>query len=68
MEKATCHPDFEYKMKGAIVSKEFVVRDANIITGNGLRATFQFAFELVKILAGEQILRKIKKDICYIDN
>lgn len=57
-----------YRMDGGIVSKEIVVRDANIVTGKGLWATFQFAFELVKILLGEQILRKIKKDICYIDN
>lgn len=39
-KKVTCHPDFEYRMDGAIVSKEIVVRDANIVTGKGLGQHF----------------------------
>ncbi len=64
-KKATCHPDFEGQMKGAVLTGESVVADGNIITGQGLGASFDFAFELVKILVGEEIVEQIKRAICY---
>lgn len=63
--KATCHPDFESAMKGAVLTHDSVTRDGNIITGQGLGATFDFAFELAGILAGEETVDNIKKAICY---
>ena len=62
---ATCHPDFENAMKGAVLTGESVSVAGNIITGQGLGATFDFAFELVRLLAGEEKVRQIKKAICY---
>ena len=64
-KKATCHPDFEGQMKGAVLTGESVAVDGNIITGQGLGASFDFAFELVKILVGEEKAEQIKKSICY---
>ena len=64
-KKATCHPDFEGQMKGAVLTGESVAVDGNIITGQGLGASFDFAFELVKILVGEEKVEQIKKSICY---
>ena len=64
-KKATCHPDFEGHMKGAELTGESVVTDGNIITGQGLGASFDFAFELVRILVGEEMVGQIKKAICY---
>lgn len=64
-KKATCHPDFEGQMKGAVLTGGSVVADGNIITGQGLGASFDFAFELVKILVGEEIVEQIKRAICY---
>ena len=64
-KKATCHPDFESKMKGAILSGESVTVAENIITGQGLGVTFEFAFELVNILIGNEKVQQIKKAICY---
>lgn len=63
--KATCHPDFEPAMKGAVLTHESVARDGNIITGQGLGATFDFAFELTRILAGDDKVSQIRKAICY---
>lgn len=64
-KKATCHPDYEGKMAGAILNNESVVVSDNIITGIGLGVTFPFAFELTRILVSPEIIEQIKKAICY---
>ena len=64
-KKATCHPDYEGQMAGTILMHASVTVDGNIITGQGLGATFEFAFEIVKQLIGEQKVAQIKKAICY---
>lgn len=64
-KKATCHPDYENRMRGAITTGENVVVDGNIITGQGLGATIPFALKIVEELAGIDVAEKIKKDICY---
>ncbi len=64
-KRATCHPDFEGHMKGAVLTGESVVTDGRITTGQGLGASFDFSFELVKLLAGEETVENIKKAICY---
>ena len=63
--KATCHADFEGQMHGAVLTGESVAVDGNIITGQGLGATFDFAFELVSMLAGGDTAEQIKRAICY---
>lgn len=64
-KRATCHPDFEGQMTGAELTGESVVTDGNITTGQGLGASFDFSFELVRILVGEETVDQIKKAICY---
>ena len=64
-KKATCHPDFEGHMPGVALTGESVVTDGNIITGQGLGASFDFAFELVRILVGSETVGQIRKAICY---
>ena len=64
-KKATCHPDFESQMAGADLTYDSVTADGNIITGQGLGAAFDFAFELVRRLVGEDVVRQIKGAICY---
>ena len=67
--RVTCHPDFEACMGGAILTYESVTADGNIVTGQGLGASFDFAFELVrKIIGGErgeETAEQISKAICY---
>lgn len=62
---ATCHPDYEGKMRDAIITHDCVTVDGNIITGQGLGATFEFAFEIIKSLVPEDTVEIIKKAICY---
>ena len=62
--KATCHPDFEGRMAGALLTGDSVTVDGGFITGQGLGASFEFAFAIVKLLAGEEKVRQIKKAIC----
>ena len=62
---ATCHPDYENQMTGATIAHESVTVDGNIITGQGLGATFDFAFEIVKRMIGEEKVQQIKAAICY---
>lgn len=64
-KRATCHPDFEGQMAGAILTGESVSVDGRIITGQGLGAAFEFAFELVNTLVCEEKTEQIRKSICY---
>lgn len=52
--KATVYPGFEDKLLGADATGAAVVRDGNVITGNGLGAAIPFALEIVKMFAGEE--------------
>lgn len=73
--KATCHPDFEEKVMAGSGSQdmhpmvelthESVTRDGNIITGQGLGATMDFALCLAEILAGREKADSIRGAICY---
>lgn len=65
-KKVTCHPDYECKMKDAIVTHESVTVDGNIITGQGLGATILFTLKIIEELVGLENVDKIKKDICYL--
>lgn len=62
---ATCHPDFEKLMSNAIITHEDVTIAENIITGQGLGATFDFALEIVRQFKGNECVDKIINDICY---
>ncbi len=63
-KKATVHPDFESVMDCIALTYEPVTIDGNVITGQGLGSTFQFAFELTKALGLADKLIHIKKSIC----
>lgn len=67
-KKATCHPDYENHMPGAILTHEGVTVDGNTITGQGLGTTFEFAYKIVEMLVGEEKARQIKDAICYKGN
>ncbi|MBQ6312536.1 MAG: DJ-1/PfpI family protein [Lachnospiraceae bacterium] len=64
-KRATCHPGFEGKMEGAVLTGESAVVDGNIITGQGLGAAFDFALALAKIFAGEETAEQVRSSICY---
>jgi len=62
---ATCHPAFEGKMAGAIVTKESVSVAGNIITGQGLGAGIPFALKLVETMVDKVTADKIAAAISY---
>ena len=64
-KRATVHPDFEDKMKGAILTGERVTVDNNIVTGKGLGVTIPFALNLISILAGVREAERVRRAICY---
>ena len=64
-KRVTVHPDFERQMNDALLTKECVTIDKNIITGQGLGTTIPFALELINILVNKETAERIRKAICY---
>lgn len=62
---ATCHPSFEDRMDGAVLTHADVSEAGNIITGRGLGAAIPFALKLVEKLADLETADRIAKAICY---
>jgi 4-methyl-5(b-hydroxyethyl)-thiazole monophosphate biosynthesis len=52
-KKATAYPGFESTLKGAEFEKKPVVKDGNIITGQGPGFVFDFALAIVEELQGK---------------
>lgn len=63
-KNATCHPDYEGKMHGAVLTYKSVSVDGNIITGQGLGVTLDFAFEILNVLGKKEETERIKTGIC----
>ena len=62
---ATCHPNFEGKTCGAVVTHESVTVAGNIITGRGLGAGIPFALKLIEILVDKEAAEKVAGSICF---
>jgi protein deglycase len=63
--EATCYPGFENYLGGATVKKQNVVVSNNIITSRGPGTALAFAYEIVKVLKGEKMVEKLKKDMIF---
>ena len=66
-KRATCHwAAIEHlSLLGAIVTKERVVVDGNVVTGAGVASGIDFALTLAAILEGEAVAREIQLQIEY---
>ena len=62
-KKATCFPGFEDKLTGAILSKDGVVLDGNIITAKSMGYAKEFALEIVRHLCGDEITKSVNLSI-----
>lgn len=51
--KATCYPGYERDLQGAEFVSEQVVKDGNLITGNGPGAAMAFSLTIVESLVGK---------------
>lgn len=64
-KRATCYPGFEKYLDGATYTRELYVTDGNITTGEGPAATFPFAYELVRLLAGESTAAQLADGMMF---
>ena len=66
-KKAAVHPDYESEICGALLSKEPVAVDGNIITSRGLGTTIPFALKLIEELVNSKTAIDIANSICWTD-
>ena len=62
-KKATCYPGFESELLDAVVCKDGVVTDGNIITASGAGVAVDFALELVRYLVSAEVADTIRGGI-----
>ena len=60
-KNAICFPGFEDALEGAVLSKEPVCIDGNIITAKGAGVALEFALTLVACLKGADTARNLKE-------
>jgi len=65
-KEAICYPGYEAGMRTERISEKTVVTDGTITTAKGPGVAMQFALELVRILKGEELVLKLKKDLCLL--
>lgn len=65
-KNAVIYPGMESHLGDAIYNdKDFVVVDGNMVTGKGPAASVPFAFKLVELLKGKEMVLSIKKAMCF---
>lgn len=63
-KSATCYPGFEKYLDGAnLKTQEAVVIDGKVVTGRGPGLTFDFALQLLEILAGKEKRQEVAKGL-----
>ncbi len=62
---AISYPSFEDKLAGAVVTRNAVVQDGNIITSRGMGTSIDFALKLVEVMAGAEKASEIGDSILY---
>lgn len=66
-KKATCYPGFEKYLDGAtFATDKAVVVEGNIVTGRGPGLTFDFALQLLEILAGKAKRDEVAKGLLLV--
>ena len=60
-KKATCHPDFEGHMAGAVLTGTGVAVDGNIITGQAPGSALLFALVVLQTITGEKTVQKVAR-------
>lgn len=62
-KKATCFPGFEEELFGATISKEYVVKDGNIVTARGMGSAIEFGLQIAEILTNPLEVKKIRASL-----
>lgn len=61
----TCYPSVNEQIARGVFIQEPVVRDGNVITGQGVGAAIPFALALVDYLGGAESARRLADEIVY---
>lgn len=61
---ATANPGFEARCSSAKLTHTRTARDGNIITGQAVGGTFEFALEIVAALSGYETANAVRRSIC----
>lgn len=64
-KRATCHPGWEDKLTGAVITEGNAVVDGNIITSRGMGTAIDFSLAIIAELADEDVVANVKKGIVY---
>ena len=65
-KKCTCYPSCSGELPSdGFMKNTGVVRDGEIITGRAAGDAFDFAFEMLSLLRGEEIAESVKSSVCY---
>jgi len=64
-KKYVSYPGTENEMNKAIRVDQKAVRDGRFITARSAGSVYDFVFEIVKALLGEDSLKKLKENIVY---
>jgi len=62
---AISYPSFEDKLTGAVITRNAVVQDRNIITSRGMGTSIDFALKLVEVMTGAEKASEIGDSILY---
>lgn len=63
--RATCSPGFEIYLTGAEYTQELVTVDGNIVTGEGPAASMPYAYQLLSMVADEDISRTLQEKMQF---
>lgn len=62
-KNATCFPGFEDELFGASISKDYVVKDGNIITARGMGSAIEFGLQIAEVLTSKENADKIRASL-----
>ncbi|MEE8886290.1 MAG: DJ-1 family glyoxalase III [Eubacteriales bacterium] len=63
--KAVVYPGMENTLTGADPQDVPAITDGNVTTGHGPGASFDFAFELVRLMNGEKAAKQLKEQMVF---
>ena len=64
--RATCHPGWEDKLTGAVVTEENAVTDNNVITSRGMGTAIDFALAIAEYFKGDAAAADLKQKLVYL--
>jgi len=64
-KRAVCHPGAEEQLTGALLSKEPVMADGNILTSRGMGTSIPFALALAEYFCSAERARELARAIVY---